>query len=195
MNENQFDMIARKTFGALLSGKGFSCEKSRYCCFYRETRGGVFHFVLPDIARGGAWYDVRVFASSPEIDPDFEASFPDDLGIPSGLFSFLNPKSGVGPDQKQFHCRTEEGFLRGFADVGDALIEKAVPYLDKIQSLSDLIPYIVADVYRGIALHRAGQTEIARPLLEREFERLSSIQDPTPKVERWLCAIQSLLGR
>lgn len=194
MNDNQFDSLARESFGAALDAAGFSCEKSRHCCFYREAAGGVFHFILPDLGSGGTWYDVRVFASSQEIEPDFLKNFPDDLGIPNGTFSYLNPRSGVGPDQKRFHCKTQEGFLRGFKeDVEDALSGKALPYLDRIQSLSDFIPYIRQDLYKGIALFKVGEKDMARPFLNEEIHRLSSIEDSTGRVASLLRFTRDLL--
>lgn len=195
MKENQFDALARRYFGEVLIPFGFTCEESRYANFYRQVSEDIVHFIIPDLGGGGAWYDVKVFASSPKIEPQFYERFPDDIGIPSGSLSFLHPATGVGSDQKRFHCKTEDGFARGFlSEVESALRNKALPYLDGIVSLESLIPKIRHDLYLGAALWHSGDKTAARPLLLREAERLSSIKDETGRIATLLTYLQQLLS-
>ena len=143
MKEKQFDLLAKEHFGLILEPIGFSVERSRYSTFHRQASDDIYHVIMPDLSSDGTWFDIRVFATSPLIEPQFDKLFPDDVGIPSDSFSLLHPKFGVGARQQKFRCKTEEGFVRNFnKEVVPALESKALPYLDGINSLNDLMPYI-----------------------------------------------------
>ncbi len=183
MKEKQFDLLAREHFGSVLKPKGFSVERSKYATFYKQVSDEIYHVVMPDLSSDGTWFDIRVFAISPLIEPQFDKLFPDELGIPSDSFSLLHPKTGVGLDQKKYPCRTEDGFVRNFNKlIVDALDNKALSYLSSIISLADLIPYIRHDFYLGAALWHTGEHEKARVLLAAEKSRLSNIKDDTGQV-------------
>lgn len=183
MKVSDFDRVARDHFGAVLTNEGFSCAESRRSCFYREVSNDVFHFIMPDISVRGEWYDIRVFANSPRIEPEFVARFPDDLGIPNGQLSYLDPRSGVGPDQKMYRCKTEDGFVRGFkSEVEPALVTKALPFLREINSLADFLPHIRSRFYRGAAMFEIGDLDGGRELLREEQQRLSGINDESGRV-------------
>jgi len=195
MKEKQFDKLAKEHFGFILGSKGFSAERSKYSTFYRQVTDDIYHVIMPDLSRDGAWFDIRVFAMSPLIEPQFDELFPDELRIPSDSFSLLHPKTGVGLDQKKYPCRTEEGFTRNFnKDVVVALKEKALPYLDSITCLHDLIPYIKRDFYLGAALWHDGEQKKARELLIAEKSRLSNIDDDTGRVSSLLNYIDNVLA-
>jgi hypothetical protein len=193
MTPKKFDTLAKRYFGELLVPKGFSCSGSEAATFYRHVSPEVVHFVLVDLGSGGSWYDVKVFASSPKIEPEFEEKFPDSVGVPSGALCYLHPSSGVGPDQKRYSCKTEEDFVRVFdSEVAPAVETKAIPYLDQISSIQSLLPFIRHDFYLGVALWHAGDKEQAEKVLAKEVQRLTGIQDPTGRVAALLKHIESL---
>lgn len=186
MTPKKFDRIANELFGDALKSHGFTSKESRYCTYYRKVSDEIFHVILPDLGTRSVWYDVKVFPTSPLIEPRFEELFPDDLGIPTDWFSYLHPVSGVGPDQEAFSCETEEDLRRSFENkVRPALIQKALPYLGRIETLSDLVPIIRNDGYLALALYHTGEVEKALLLLAQERERLSQLNsdDETVLVE------------
>ncbi|WP_353190209.1 hypothetical protein [Pandoraea pnomenusa] len=195
MKEVSFDRLAREYFGEVLRPMGFSCAESKFSNFYRQVSNDIVHVVMPDLMRGGTRYEVRVFATSSKIEPQFVERFPDDIGIPSGTLSYLHPVMGVGPGQKLFHCKTEEGFIRGFlSEVAPALSTKALPYLEKISTLESLIPEIRHDFYLGMAMWHAGDRDPAQVVLRREAARLAAIPDETGRTTALIKSIQALLN-
>lgn len=194
MKPQQFDKLARAAFGSVLNEAGFTCDKSRHCTFYREATDGFYHVVLPDLGTRGAWYDVKVFAFSELLDPRFADRFPDDLGIPTDLFCYLAP-SGVGPDQTQFNCKSEENFTRRFeSTVAPLLASVALPYLDRFRSLNDLLPEIRSPLFKAIATHHVHGNASSQPLLEQQRERLGSLNSDDDNVVATLRLIDELLS-
>ncbi len=188
MTPKQFDKAVLKLFGPLLQEHGFTSEGSRYCTFHRKASDEVYHFISPNPMRGGTRYRVMVFPASPVLDPLFAEQFPDDLGIPSDSYSYLSER-GVGLDQVQFNCKSEENFVNRFdKTVRNLLTEKAIRYLDQFRSVEDMIPVIKHRFFLGTALHYVGRVAEARPLLEQERERLtaggSSERVVTASIER-----------
>jgi hypothetical protein len=195
MKESEFDQLAKKYFGEVLEPYGFSAEKSNYCDFYRHVGNEVYHVVSPSLGSRGTWFDVKVFFTSPLIEPEFDKRFPNELGVPSDLLSFLHPKTGVGPDQKQYRCRLEEGFIRNFnKEVKPALLKKAIPYLDGIASLQDMLPYVTNPNYKAITQWQTGNKEEAKILLETQRKRLSGMEDDTGRVSATLKFMDDLLS-
>ena len=142
--------MVRETFAPVLKEHGFECEASSRCTFYRKDQSGIYHIIMPDPMRRSAKYDIKVFPHHPLLDEDFESKFPDNLGISTGLFGYL-AKSGVGPDQEQYWCRTEEGFKRDFEKrVKDYLLESAVPFLNTINSWESMRKVIRVKSYLEI---------------------------------------------
>jgi hypothetical protein len=194
MKEKQFDQLARQYFGELLTPYGFTCEKSRYSNFYRQVSEDIFHVVIPDFSRRGTHFYLSVFATSPKIEPDFTTGFPDDIGIISDTLSYLHPIYGMG-ERKQYRCNHEEGFIRNFTkEAKPAILEKALPFLDGITNLETLIPTIRNDYYLGVALWQVGEKEKALPILQKELERLSGIQDDSGRVASSIKFIKDLLN-
>lgn len=194
MKSQHFDKLARTAFGNILNEAGFRSDKSRHCTFYREVTSGFYHIVLPDLGTRGAWYDVKVFAISELLDPRFTVRFPDDLGIPTDLFCYL-AFSGVGPDQAQFSCKSEDSFTQRFeSTVAPLLTSVALPYLDRFQSLEDLLPEIRNPLYRAIATHHVKGIASSQPLLEQQRERLDSLNSSDENVLATLRLIGDLLS-
>ena len=140
LSQKQFDLVARRAFGSVLEPHGFSCADSKWCTFYRPLGNDLYHFIVPDRLRRLPKFDIHVFAHSPVLDPEnWETRFPDTVGFPTGSLSYLHSRTGVGPDQELYFCRTEEGLMRDFEGrVKPALITFALPFLDRIKSLPDL---------------------------------------------------------
>src|SRR5262245_30193226 len=195
MTEKQFNGLARECFGAVLIPAGFANEGSVAATFYRAAPDDVFHFVLPEMGRSGTWYDIHVFPQSPHIEPRFTQRFPDDLGFPTDMFSFLSENDGVGSTQEQFSCRTEEHFRRSFEKrVRRLLLEVAVPYLTRFQSVADIIPVIQHPYFLGFALHYVGRRAEARVALEEERATLARLDPTNEEVALVLARLEKLLS-
>lgn len=187
MTPKKFDQLARALFGSILEPLGFDVSKSQCCTFYKAVGEDVFCFVMPDISRGGDWYDVKVFASSPRIDPSFEKGFPDSVGIPSDVHCFLHSSIGVGVRQERYPCKTESELKDGFDNVvKQALVEKAAPYLSKFKQVNDLIPFIKNQRFLGAALYEIGSRKEAKEILASERSRLLKMDNTEASVKAWL---------
>ena len=194
MKRKDFDQLAIQYFGEVLIPQGFEFEESRYSRFYRKYSDDVYHLIVPSQRTRRTQYEVRVFATSPRIEADFDSIFPDDLGIPSENYSFLNPYDGVGPSQELYWCRTEEGFVRNFRQkVEPLLIAKAIPFLDNFKSLRDLIPFLNGPFYVGMALWWIGEKGRAGEILREEKAWLETIEDDTGHVASRVVCIENLL--
>ncbi len=195
MKPKQFNKLASEAFGNVLGEAGFENSKSRHCTFYREASENFYHIVMPDLSTYGTWYDVKVFASSSLLDPRFSDLFPDYLGIPTNSFCYLAP-SGVGLDQTPFNCTSEENFTRRFeSTVAPLLTSIALPYLDRFQSLNDLLPEIRSPLYSAIATHHVHGSAISQPLLEQQRERFGSFNSDDENVVATLRLIDELLSK
>lgn len=194
MTPKQFDKVANELFGAVLGPLGFSNDRSKFCTFHRKTSDEIYHIVLPDRGTRGAWYDVKVFPASPIVAPSFETQFPDSLGTPSDRWSFLND-CGVGPDQQQFNCKSEENLRQRFeSTVRPLLLTKAIPYLDRIQTVQDMVPLIKHSSFLGLAMHHVGRVEEAKPLLQQEQARLSKLDQGDKTVSNLLSRVNQVLS-
>jgi hypothetical protein len=194
MNRHEFSAIAGRVVEAVLGPTGFSRDRSAHCTFWRTTPNQVYHFILLDPLSRGVWYDVKVFPSSPLIDPLFERRFPDGLEIPTDRWCYLGAQ-GVGPDQELYHCKSEETFRQRFEKtVKSRLIDLAVPYLNALQTVADMVPMIKDDGFEALALCQIGRSDDARPLLERERERLTRLDQSNPENAIWLKRIDELLA-
>jgi hypothetical protein len=174
MTPKQFDKAALKLFGPVLQGHGFTTERSRLCTFHRKISDEMYHLIMPSLGSRGAWYRVMVFPASPAIDPTFFEHFPDDLGAPSDSWSYLS-EQGISLGTEQFNCNSEENFVRRFENtVRDLLTDIAVPYLDQFKQVADMLPIIKQPGFMGLALHHVGRVTEARPILEKERNRLTA---------------------
>jgi len=145
LSAKQFYRIACRAFGEVLEPAGFTSADSKVCTFYRQKGREirpVRSFRLPQ-------YELWLFPHSPRIEPQFQEKFPDGLSPPTDVWCKLHPTEGVGLSQEWYWCRTEEGMLRDFAErVAPALVNYALPYLDRICSCEDLLPLIRSRYYR-----------------------------------------------
>jgi len=107
MTPKAFGKLARALFAPVLEPQGFTCDKSDGCSFYRSVGNGIWHVIVPDLGSRGVWYDVKVFPTSEEIEVMFREKFPDELGIPTDSYCYLSER-GIGIDQTQFNCKSEE---------------------------------------------------------------------------------------
>jgi hypothetical protein len=194
MKQREFDALANECFRSVLVPYGFTNEGSMRCTFYRKGPNGVYHFIIPSVGTGGTWYCIRVFPDSPHIDPLFERRFPDGGGIPTDSFSCLSEKE-VGLTQRQFNCKNEENFRKGFSNkVSPLLLKVAIPYLDRFQTVADIIPAIRHPSFLGFALHHVGRTSEAVAVLSKERERLRRLDTTNTEVASMLEHVESLLG-
>ena len=194
MKRKEFDQLAIQCFGEVLAPHGFEVERSRCSRFYRQCSDDIHHLIVPGQRTSRTQYEVRVFATSPKIEANFDSLFPDELGIPSASYSFLNPYDGVGPSQELYWCRTVEGFVRNFKQkVEPLLVSKAIPFLDGFESLRDLLPYLDGAFYTGMALWELGEKDRAAEMLREEKEWLETIDDDSGHVASRVACIESLL--
>lgn len=194
MKRTEFNSVAVSLFGEVLGPFGFTSKRSRHCTFYRKKSEEVYHFVAPSIGTSGTWYDVHVFPHSPFLDPRFEFQYPDELGIPSDSWSCLSEHDGVNLTQQQFNCKSEENFRSSFSrKVRPLLLEVAIPYLDRFQTVSDIIPFIRHPSFLGFALHHVGRIEESRVALEKERIRLKQLDTTDESVSALLDNVEKLL--
>lgn len=140
MSPKKFDALVIRHFGEVLSQYGFSTDGSKFSTFWRELEGKVFHFILADPRRYAATYDVKVFFSSPYIDTQFHSNFPDGLGFPTDTFCELKARVGITHPGSRFPCKDEVAFIKGFElAVRPALLEVAIPYLDQITTVDQML--------------------------------------------------------
>jgi hypothetical protein len=194
MKLSNFNKLVIDHFGFLLKPYGFYCQNDENIAFYRVISNNIYHVIIPDLSMDGTWFDIKVFATSPQIEPDFSPKLPISGGVPSDIYCYLHPVYGVG-ERKQYRCNHEEGFIRNFTkEAKPAILEKALPFLDDITNLETLIPTIRNDYYFGVALWHVGEKEKALPILRKELERLSSIKDESDRVASSIKFIRDLNG-
>jgi len=149
LSDSEFFRLARRAFDDVLKPHGFSCAESRRATFYRKASDFVWHLVTPVRSVRLPKYDVWVFPHSPAIEPSFVLKFPDHLSPATDVWCHLHPTEGIGLSQEWYSGRTEEGFVRNFDRfVAPALIEHAIPYLENIRELDQLLPLIRSRYYR-----------------------------------------------
>lgn len=197
MTKSDFRQLIRTSFDPILTPHGFSCEGSKRCAYWRKASDEIFHFISPDLLRGRDRYDVVVYASSPQIYEDFWDRFPDWVPFTSGNNGYLSPEDGISDYQKLYFCGNPDAFMTSFKrDTAPALANIAIPYLDKIQTMEDLIPTIRPGGMMGAALLHVGRTAEAKRYIDREIKRLSELPlDKLGQVERGLAFQRQLLER
>lgn len=177
MTPKAFDKIARELFSETLSPLGFTCEGSETCTFYRAIGNGIWHVIMPDLGTRGVWYDVKVFPCSEQLEPRFRERFPDELGIPTDSFCYLSER-GVGMDQTQFNCKSEENFRARYGNTVSGLLTRiAIPYLSEFRTLGDVLPAIRNPLYRAIAMHLVNNNSESRQMVNQQRARLEAIAD------------------
>ena len=193
MNQKQFNAVARDLFGGLLRPCGFTDQASRYATFYRQTSAEVFHIICPARDRHGDCFEVLVYPSSPVVDPTFDKHFPDELPVPTNLSPYLN-EQGIGRLQL-FNCRNEENMCRRFEkSIKQPLLTVAIPYLDRIETIKDMIPLLERQGPLGFALDYLGRHEEARAILTRERQRLLQLDTNDADVAASLEKIATILS-
>ena len=177
MTPKAFDRVARQLFSETLAPLGFSCDKSDRSTFYKEVGNGLWHVIMPDLGSRSIWYDVKVFPCSEQLEARFHGRFPDQLGITTDSFCYLSER-GVGIDQTQFSCKTEESFRSRYETTVSVLLAKiAVPYLSQFKTLRDLLPVIRNPLYRAIGMHLINGDSESRQLVSLQRTRLEAIAD------------------
>jgi len=198
MNNKTFDKLVKKYVGTTLKPYGFTYEKSRHSTFYRQVSEDIYHIIFAELGGGGSWFHFEIVPTSPLIVPDFESVFPDDIGFPNGGYSRLDTSRGVGMERTTFRCSKEEGFVRNYKREGEpALLNLALPYLEKIRNLNDLLPFVTSDVsefHLGATLWHVGKRAKAQKILNRERERLRGLpQTDSKKVSKAISYIDALI--
>jgi hypothetical protein len=103
-------------------------------------------------------------------------------------------EEGIGRRQESFSCETPDSFRRDFERaVKPLLLEFAIPYLDKFQSVADIIPAIRHPSFLGFALYHVGRTAEAREALRKEKERLRHLDTTNEEVATMLEHVDKLL--
>ena len=179
MRSKQFDKQAKGLFGEVISEFGFSPEGSKRATFWRKIPDDIYHIIMPSLNKGGIDFSVFVFPTSPIVQPRFEDKFPDDLGVVT--HSFLNEKTGIGPNATNFWCKYPDILDRQFEKrVRRLLIDKAIPYLDRFFSLASMVSDIRNPFALALALDHLGNRTGARKALEPELKRLALMDKSNP---------------
>ena len=188
-----FYKLATKLFGEVLEPYGFTCEGSKDSTYHRRTDHDVYHIITPDQSRYGEKYSVMVFATAKELVLEFNERFPDGLGVPMGSDCRLCDKRGVGSYPDDFSCKDAASMRADFESrVAPALEKHAVPHLDKLQTLDDLVPLIHHKLTLAIALAVCGRHAESKNLLEQERQRLFRIDPDDGLVQEIEAHITSL---
>ena len=197
MTKTEFKRAIRINFDPILTPHGFSCEGSTRCCYWRKASDEIYHIISPSMRRYGDRYDITVYATSPLIYEDFSANFPDWVPYTNGNHGYLSPEDGISSYAKAYFCNNPDAFMTSFKrDTAPALTNIAIPYLDKIQTMQDLMPTISAPGMMGAALLHVGRAAEAKHYIESEIRRLSALpRDKLGQVERGLAFQQGLLAK
>lgn len=196
MNQKPFDRLVIKYIWPILKEHGFHRDGNHADVFFRKANEDVYHFVALHRMRSGDRYYAMVYFSSPIILEDFHERLPEGIPMANANRHYLSPEDGVEDYQKMFFCRYEDSFLTSFErDFKPALLQYGLPYLDNIQSVEDMIPFLRHDSFRGPALVHVGRTEEARACIERQIEKISKIPlDEDGRVASALAFQKGLLG-
>lgn len=197
MTRTEYKRLIRANFDPILAPHGFSCDGSKRCVYWRKTSNEIVHVIAIDAMQNATRYQILVFATSAIIESDFESRFPDDLHVVNAPKGYLSPEDGVSDYQKLYFCGNPDAFMNSFKrDAAPALINIAIPYLDKIQTIEDLIPTIRPGGMMGAALLHVGRTAEAKRYIEGEISRLLTLPlDKLGQVERALVFQRGLLAK
>ena len=178
----------------MLRPYGFTDEASRYSTFYRQIGPEVFHIICPSRRRDGDNFEILMYPTSPVIDPSFASRFPDELGVPTNLYPYLG-ENGIGYPQL-FNCRYEDDIRRRFEkSIKLPLLTAALPYLDPIKTIADMIPLLKHQGPLGFALDHVGRHEEVRQVLTSERDRLAGLDTTAPSIIADLKKIDEILSR
>lgn len=147
MTPTKFRKLSLEYFGGFLFDLGFEVQTKYGPTYFKANENDVYHFIMPQTNRRGDWFDVMIFANSPKINPKFEAYFENGIDVPSDNNSYLHPVEGIHWRQKCYKCGREEDFINSFnKEVLPALQTFALPYLEKINTVSDLVKTVHSHV-------------------------------------------------
>ncbi|MEM7004399.1 MAG: hypothetical protein AAF498_00845 [Pseudomonadota bacterium] len=148
-----FRKLSLEYFGGLLGEFGFETQLNYGPLYYRQNEADIFHFVMPQIGRYGDYFDVMVFANSPRINEDFADRLRVGIDVPSDNNSYLSLESGVSWDYVKYKCKKEKDFIESSeTKVIPALQQFGLPYLDGIQTLTDLAKTVHPQVAKNYKL-------------------------------------------
>jgi len=192
----EFLQLIKDNFGPILLPRGFSPEGSKQGVFWRKSGDDIYHIISPSRDRSMDRYSVAVYASSPIVYGDFWTYFPD-LNLLNGGSGYLSPEHGISDYKKMFFCRNPEAFATSFnRDTAPALLNIALPYLDDITDMNDLIPTIRDCGMMGPALLHVGRHAEAKSRIESEIRSLERLpRDNLGQVERAISFQRNLLER
>ncbi|SIN60916.1 hypothetical protein SAMN02745824_0770 [Parasphingorhabdus marina DSM 22363] len=196
MNQKSFDKLVIEHIWPILKEHGFQRDGENADIFFRKANEDVYHFVGLHRLRSGDRYYAMAYFSSPVIIEDFHKRFPESIPMANANRHYISPEDGVEDYQKMYFCRYEDSFLTSFErDFKPALLKHGLPYLDNIQSVEDMIPFLRSDRFRGPALLYAGRKDEARTCIERQIEKISNIPlDEDGRVASALAFQKGLLG-
>lgn len=140
MKSREFYKLFNQLLPPLLIPHGFTKGDSKKARFHRLVGDQVYHVICPWLTgRGGQWFDIKVLAISPLIDIRLFDNFPDNLGMPTDRLTGLEPNGMTLMASHVFRGNKSEGLIRNFnAQAKPAIVQHAIPYLDKIDTLKKL---------------------------------------------------------
>ncbi|MGX5712591.1 hypothetical protein ACWKWJ_07825 [Sphingopyxis terrae subsp. ummariensis] len=197
MMKTELKRMIRTNFDPILAPHGFSCGGKTNVIYWRKLSTSIVHVIVVAAMQQNTRYQILVFGTSPVVEDEFETRFPNDLHIVNAPKCYLSPEDGVSDYQKLYFCGNPDAFMTSFKrDAAPALVNSAIPYLDKIQTIENLIPTIRLGGMMGAALLQVGRTSEAKQLIENEIKRLSKLPlDRYGQVERALAFQSDLLAK
>jgi len=154
MGPKEFGDLSQKYFGSWLTTKGFEIDAiGQRPVYYRYSESEICQLIIPQLGGRGVWFDVLMFVGHKKLLPDFFLDFPNKVYDVTGGRCYLHPETGVGFDQYQYRCRTEEGFVRNFDQHAKPALEKfGIPYLDSLNKIDDLIKIMTPNIRNSCEL-------------------------------------------
>lgn len=140
MKSREFYKLFNQLLPPLLIPYGFTKGDSKKARFHRKVGDEVYHIICPWlVGRGGQWFDIKVLATSPLIDIRFFDNFPDNLGMPTDRLTGLMPNGMTHMASHAFRGNKSDGLIRNFnTQAKPAIVQHAIPFLDKIDTLKKL---------------------------------------------------------
>lgn len=168
--------LLRSLFGQVLEPIGFVDAPLGHSILWRKVSAEINHVIGPNLTVRGDRFEVWVYPHSCVC-----STGPDEINPLPGMPYFLNELAGVSSCQQSWPCGTEEELTGSFeTEIKPLILTKAIPYLDQIKCLADMLPLLepdpVGEWFRGIVLLHCGRRQEAKEAFLKERERILQLK-------------------
>jgi hypothetical protein len=181
MKAREFKTLMRELLGPVLEPAGFTAQGSKHSVFWRKASQDVYHLVIPAQSRWNAVYYLHICATSPEVEPNFAADFPDRGAIiTSRAYRLGRPVYWIGGWQSAmagtgglFRCDDEATLRADFEKRAKPLLVRyGLAYLNHLKTISDFIPWIEHPLTLAFAYNAIGKKRRAASLIRKNLHLL-----------------------